>query len=273
MGGDLNSCKRRSYQLLIPYFVWALVAYLGKGEYTLRSICEMLLYPDRSFWFLWVLFWICVIFNLAQLVASKLKVNEMLLILGTCLLLFGVMVVMEIRVLGFQFLAYYFIFYTLGYCLHKYEETKLLKVLSKPYVMAALTALWAFLAWGWTMHGLPSWMPAIPHVPSALLQYTYRGFAALVAIVVLIGVAPKLLNGTDKLNQMICTLGVVSLGLYVVHISIMKYVVLGIHFVTPDICTFSFVSLTSVITLVLSYIIVWLLNKNKLTARIFLGKI
>lgn len=233
----------------------------------------MLLYPDRSFWFLWALFLICVIFNLAQLVASKLKINEMVLFLGTCLLLFGVMVAMEIRVLGFQFLAYYFLFYTLGYCLHKYEESSLLKGLYKSYIMIALTALWAFLAWGWTMHGLPSWMPAIPHVPSSLLQYAYRGFTALVAIVVLIGVAPKMLNGTGRLNQKICTLGVVSLGLYVVHLSIMSYVVTAVQSVLPSSGNWTCVSMAFVVALAISFLVVWLFNMNNYTARIFLGKI
>lgn len=253
--------------------MWSIIAFLSNGEYTLSAIGEMLFYPDRSFWFLWVLFWICVIFNLAQLVASKLRVNEMVTILSTCSLLFGVMVVMEIRVLGFQFLAYYFLFYTLGYSLHKYEETSLLNVMRKPYVMIALTALWAFLAWGWTMHGLPSWIPAIPHVPSALLQYAYRGFTALVAIVVLIGVAPKLLNGGDKMNQKICTLGVVSLGLYVVHLSLMGYIVDGLKTMMPNISTWACVAVAFVVALAISYLVVWLLNQNKQTARIFLGKI
>lgn len=272
-GGYLSYCKRRSCQLLVPYLVWTIVAFLIKGEYTLSAISGMLLYPDRSFWFLWVLFWICVIFNLAQQIASRLKVNEMIMILGTCFLLFGVMVVMEIRVLGFQFLAYYFLFYTLGYCLHKYEETPLLKGMLKPYVLAALAGLWAFLAWGWTMHGLPSWMPAIPHVPSTLLQHAYRGFTAFVAIVVLLGSSPKLLNSTDTLNQMICTLGVVSLGLYVVHLSLMGYIVDGVQLIMPNIRTWTCVATTFVVALTISYLIVWLLNKNKYTSRIFLGKI
>lgn len=272
-GGYLGNCKRRALQLLVPYLAWTLISYIIKGDYTLTAACNKLMFPDTSFWFLWVLFWICVIFNLAQLVASKLKVNEMVLILGTCLLLFGLMVVMEIRVLGFQFLAYYFLFYTLGYCLHKYEEIPLLKTMCKPFVMVSLTALQAFLAWGWTMHGLPSWMPAIPHVPSALLQYAYRGFTALVAIVVLIGVAPKMLNATNKLNQMICTIGVVSLGLYVVHLSLMGYIVKSIQSIIPNISTWACVSFAFVLALVISYLVVWLLNRNKLTARIFLGKI
>lgn len=272
-GGYLSGCKRRSYQLLMPYLVWTFVSFLMKGEYTLQHVGEILLYPDRSFWFLWVLFWICVIFKLAQLIASKLKMNEMVLILGACLLLLGLMVAMEIRVLGFQFLAYYFLFYTLGYCLHKYGDTALLKGLSKPLALVALTILWAFLAWGWTMHGIPSWIPAIPPVPSALLQYAYRGLTALVAIVVLIDAAPMLLNGTDEINKAICTLGVVSLGLYVVHLSIIGYVVTGIRSVIPSIRTWSCAALAFAVALVISYLVVWLLSKNKHTARVFLGNL
>lgn len=247
--------------------------FLISGDYSIENLIKIVIRPDAYFWFLWVLFWICVIFNLAQLVASKLKVNEMVLILGTCLLLFCVMVVMEIRVLGFQFLAYYFLFYTLGYCLHKYDESSLLKGMYKPFVMIALTILWAFLAWGWTMHGLPSWVPEIPNVPSSLLQYTYRGFTALVAIVVLIGVAPKVMNGSSRLNKMASTLGVVSLGLYVVHLSIMGYVVTAVQSVVPLIGNWTCVVLSFVFALAISYLVVWLLSKNKYTARIFLGKI
>lgn len=269
----LSGCKRRCYQLMVPYMVWSIMQFILSGCYTSQRFNNIVLQPDSYFWFLWVLFWICVIFNITQLVASKLNVNETVQILGTCLLLFGIMVVKEIRVLGFQFLAYYFLFYTLGYCLHKYENSTLLKGLNKPYVMIALTLLWAFLAWGWTMHGLPSWMPAIPHVPSALLQYAYRGFTALVAIVVLIGAAPMLLNGTGKFNNALCSLGVVSLGLYVVHLLILEYVVKSIQTVIPSVETWICVSLAFAIALTISYLIVWLLSKNKYLARIFLGKI
>ena len=123
------------------------------------------------------------------------------------------------------------------------------------------------------MHGMPSWMPAIPHVPSTLLQYAYRGFTALVAIVVLIGAAPMLLNGTNMFNKAICSLGVVSLGLYVVHLSLMSYIVDGLKTMMPNISTWACVATAFVVALAISYLVVWLLNQNKQTARIFLGKI
>lgn len=259
--------------MLVPYFAWSVLQFVRSGEYTLQKLSKMILYPDSYFWFLWVLFWICVLFNLAQYVARRIKLHEMVTIGGLCILLLGVMVVAEFRMFGFQFLAYYFLFYTLGYCLHKYEATSVIQALSSIYALIIMTALWAFLAWGWTMHGLPSWMPAILHVPTSLLQYAYRGFTALLAIIVLIGVAQKMLNGTDKLNKMICTLGVASLGLYVVHISIMGYVVTAVQSVLPSTGNWMCVSFAFVVALAISYLVVWLLSKNKFTARIFFGKI
>lgn len=266
-------CKRRACQLLVPYFVWTFVSYFIKGDFSIQVLCRYLVYPDLSFWFLWVLFWICVIFSLAQLVASKLKVNEMIMILGTCLLLIGVMVVMEIRVLGFQFLSYYFLFYTLGYCLHKFETSAIVKTTCNTYIIVAMTILWFFLAWGWTMHGLPSWMPAIPYVPSSLLQYAYRGITALAAIVVLIGVAPKLLNSTSRMNQMRCSLGVISLGLYVVHLSLIGHIVKVVMPVMPNISIWCCVAIAFAVSLGISYLFVWLLYKNRYTACLFLGKV
>lgn len=269
----LHMFMRRSNQLLLPFVSWTIIVFIVKGNYKFQTFCEYLLYPDRTYWFLWVLFWICLLFNLAKLVAFKLRMNEMISVLGLCLLLFGIMVAMEIRILGFQFLAYYFLFYTLGYILHKYEGSEFLDGINKSLSLAVLTLLWAFLAWGWTMHGLPSWMPIISFIPSSLMQYTYRGFTALVAIIVLISVAPKILNGKDKMNQMICTLGFVSLGLYVVHLSLMSYIVDSILILMPSISTWTCVTIAFVVALVISCLVVWLLNKNKHTSRIFLGKI
>lgn len=268
-GGYINRTKRRAQQLLIPYFTWMIVSFLFRNEYTIQAVKEKILYPDNSLWFLWVLFWICALFNLAQLLANKLKQNEMVPILTTNLMLLIFMVAMEIRVLGFQFLAYYYLFYTLGYCLHKLDWKKL----SLWRSLAPLALLWTILAWSWTMHGLPSWVPAIPHVPSTLLQYAYRGFTAFVAIVVLIGAAPKILNTESVCNDEIRKVGVVSLGLYAVHLSIMGLVVDIINKVFPQIGEWFCVALAFIIALTMSSLVVLLLSKNKYTARFFLGKI
>jgi len=210
-----------------------------------------------------------VIFSGAQTFSSKLKINESGVILILCTLLLGIMVLLDLRVFGFQFLAYYFLFYTLGYMLHKHESQ--LARLHHPAVLFLLFCLWLVLAWGWTMHGLPSWMPSIPYIPTSLLQYAYRGFTALLAVVILLSTAPIILNGTGKLNRAICVIGNVSLGIYVVHLTIIGYIKDGIHIFSGN--TQVNVALIFIAALILSFIIVTILRKNKLTARYLLGKI
>lgn len=255
--------------MLIPYLVWSVIAFFLRDDYTIEKLAEIILQPDNYLWFLWVLFWICVLFNLAQLIAVKCKANEMLTIGGFCTILLVMMVGAEIRLFGFQFLAYYFLFYTLGYCLHKYDFV----VLSKWSCLIALSLIWFFFAWGWTMHGLPSWVPTIPHVPSALLQYAYRGFTALVAIVVLIGAAPKVMNGKGTLNSFISGIGIISLGMYAGHLALLGHIKTLLLCVCPEINGWLAISIISIIAFILAYIFVTLLGKNRLTARIFLGKI
>lgn len=270
--GFLDGCKRRGRQLLVPYMAWTSVAFLCQGNYTRAAMGEMLLYPDRSFWFLWVLFWICVAFNLARLAASCLKINEMVPILCTCLVLAAAMAGMEIRILGFQFVAYYFQFYTLGYVIHKFEGTACLRNVSHVPVLVILLLLWVLLAWGWTMHGLPLWVPPIPHIPSTLLQYAYRGLTAVLATVTLLGAAPLVLNGPSPLNRTVCTLGRVSLGLYVVHLTLMVHIVDVLQHALPALSTWPFIATAFVTALSASIFIVWLLGKNVHIARILLGK-
>lgn len=243
------------------------------GDYTLQKLSKMILYPDSYFWFLWLLFWICVLFNLAQYVARRLNQHEMVTISGLCVLLLGVMVVAEFRMFGFQFLAYYFLFYTLSYCMHKYEATSLIQALRSRYALIIMTALWVFLAWGWTMHGLPSWMPAIPHVPTSLLQYAYRGFTALLAIIVLIGVAPLLLNGKGKVNKFVSGVGVVSLGMYTGHIFLLGHIRDLLMSCYPEADIWVATIGISIVGFILSYLLVRILEKNSLTSMVMLGKI
>jgi len=264
----LGACGRRFGQILIPYFVWSFIVFLQKGNYTMTNLSKMILYPDNYFWFLWVLFWICVLFEFAKMIASKLMIDEIIPIGICCLSLFVVMITCEIRVFGYQFLSYYFLFYTLGYCIHRYP---LLQV-KRTITLLCLVLLWGVLAWSWKMHDLPTWIPAIPHVPSSLMQYSYRGFSAFVAIVFMFGLAPKVLNRENTINGYVVEIGKYSLGIYVIHLVLMGYISLGIEHLTPQISLLLKVALISIIDFVLSLSIVELIKRNKYTSKILLGK-
>lgn len=268
MGGAFTY-RRRVYQLLIPYLVWSMLSYIISGTYTIERLSKIILYPDTYFWFLWVLFLISIIFLFDEWIADTLGIDKMLPVIMTCMLLFGIMVAFEVRIFGYQFLSYYFLFYTLGYCMHRFE---LLQIKSKA-ILIGLIVIWALLAWSWNMHGLPSWMPTIPYIPTALLQYAYRGLTAFVAILIIFGLAPHTLNGTNKMNLWMKEVGVVSLGIYVCHLLIMGRIVEGLKSLLNETNNLELIILTTISSFVSTMLIVELLKCNKYTARLFLGKL
>jgi NO-binding membrane sensor protein with MHYT domain len=120
------------------------------------------------------------------------------------------------------------------------------------------------------MHELPSWLQFIP-LPSSLVQYAYRFITAMLATYILFIVSPKVLNSNKSINDPFIRLGVFSLGIYTTHFIIIGRIVslfrsLGLCETLIIICSFA-------VALLLSYLIVLLLSKWRVSAKYFLGKI
>lgn len=240
---------------------------LVKLDFSFNTIGSYLLYPDKGLWFLWVLFFITWLFVSGEWLALMLGVKQEGIELCICMLLVAVMVLLEPRILGFQFIAYYFLFYTFGYYLHKYQD----KLMSNRWsLIIPLTVCWFLLAWFWNMHELPDFLRGIP-VPSTILQYIYRFITAVIAIYVMFAVASQCLENSQKWNKTLEHLGVVSLGIYTVHMILMGHVVkmFKLSVISDDlvvVCSFA-------VALIFSWGVVWILKKNQYAAMIFLGKL
>ena len=240
---------------------------LVKGNFSWYTIKTYLLYPDGGLWFLWVLFFINVLFIMGSWLAESLKIKQEVVILFICLLLAGVMVVFEPRMFGFQFIAYYFLFYSMGYYFNKNKEKFITK---NPFIIVALTLCWFVLAWFWKMHELPSWLVFIP-LPATMMQYAYRFITAAIAIYILLAISPMVLNSEKWLNKPFVRLGAISLGIYTTHfILIGRIVKLFTGFGLGEALT---VIVAFIIALLVSWMIVWLLSKWRITSRLMLGKI
>ena len=258
---------RRCRQLIVPFVLWTIIMLLLKFDFSFATIGNYLLFPDKGLWFLWVLFFITWLFVSGGQLAQMLKAPKECVELCICLLLVAVMLIFEPRIFGFQFIAYYFLFYTFGYYLHKYQD----KLMSNRWTLIISLALcWFFLAWYWNMHKLPEFLRSVP-VSSTILQYLYRFVTAVIAIYVLFAVAQEFLENTNKWNKPLEHLGKVSLGIYAVHMMLIgntvrafKQYAMGGEFVI--ICSFA-------VGLIVSWGVVWVLNKNKFTAMLFLGKL
>jgi fucose 4-O-acetylase-like acetyltransferase len=259
-----DALKRRTKQLLVPYILWSLLSFAISGNYSFERLARIVIAPDSYFWFLWCLFWICLLFKTTQWLCLRFRINENVGLLGVAFLLLVLMVGLEIRVCGFQFTSYYFLFYTIGYMIRKYP------IRINTIGIIALSLVWFGLAWGWTMHGVPSWVPAIPHCPATLMQYAYRGFTAFVAIVVLLNLAPKVFNASSGVNGFVANTGVYSLGMYVCHIFVCGYIVLLLSFFGMP--YWVNVPVGFALCFAIAWGIVSLISKNKVVAGLLLGK-
>lgn len=259
---------RRIQQLLIPFFIWSLIKCIVQTVSWDQAL-NAFLHPDLLFWFLWVLFWIEGIFLLVDWGARRLRVHPDIAILCSALLLAGIMVLTECRIMGFQFVAYYYLFFSGGYFFHKYEAG----LPKSGALLVPLALSWAVLAWFWKMHALPSFLHSIPVIPSSVLQYTYRFLTAAIACYVLLAAGPALLDRPSRVSTVFGQFGQLSLGIYVVHMLFWGLVckrlipAFGVGSLWMKI-TLSFLLLSAV-----SYGIVYLLSRNRITARFLLGKL
>ena len=250
---------RRFRQLVVPFIIWSLILLLCGRRCTLDAVVNIFLYPDSGLWFLWVLFIINVLFVFGCWLSDRTGINQELVIAGEAIVLVLIMVLLNIRVFGFQFIAYYFLFYAIGYYLHKYQQ----KIVTKnPWVLALLFLCWCVLAWFWKMHGFP---------PGTITQYLYRFVTALLAVYVLMAVAPKVLDSTQAWNATLRNIGALSLGIYTVHIillTVSSQAFCGLQLPEPIKIAALFAA-----ALLASWLLVWLLNKWKITSVWLLGKL
>lgn len=258
--------KRRFRQLVIPFFAWATIRVIINPPITLMSFVNIILYPDGSFWFLWVLFLISAVFYLGDWIAMKLNIKQELIIAAISLFLILLMIVFDIRMFGFQFIAYYFLFFSVGYYINKYPRI----ITKKTALLLVAFVIWFAMAWFWDMHRLPFFLKNIP-LPHTVMQYVYRFLTALFAIYFLFGWSPKIMNHEEGLNIPINRIGIWSLGIYTTHLLMMPFITEGLSRLMNN--HYIIIILSFVLAVALSWFLVKVLSKWNITSRYLLGKI
>ena len=258
--------SRRVKQLLIPFLSWSLIDFCTH-DYGWGHLLKYILYPDCMYWFLWTLFFIYLVFTLIVFLSRKHNIREDVPILLFSLFLVLAMVFLNYRKFGFQFFSYYFLFYSMGYFIRKYSL-----LIKKQSIIIVLFLVWLILAYYWRMDSAPAFVPSNSIIPQSLWLYSYRFIAATVGVFVLLSFAAKDFNNYGP-DSRIVKLGTYSLGSYVVQLLIIPWVISIVRYVFVGVSDVSIVLVSFCITTVLSVATISLLNKNKYTALIFLGKI
>ncbi|WP_113637117.1 acyltransferase family protein [Nubsella zeaxanthinifaciens] len=207
--------KKRAKELLVPFFSWTFIIGLFSGN-PFSRIYNAILYPDLSYWFIWALFFIIFLFSIAYKISELIKIKPEYMIVVTATILCIVMILLEFRLFGFQFITYYFIFFSLGYFIKKHISLNFRNIL---FILLIFT-LWLMGGIFWNMHALPPFLDNIPYVPKSLLIYVYRLSVGILGVFLLFIISPHLFNKDSKLNRALAILGSWTLGIYIVHLAI-----------------------------------------------------
>ena len=273
VGGGKNEWAsfawRRLRQLIIPFLLWSVALFFVNHNVT--HYYDYMLYPQRSLWFLWALFFIAIIFAGVDIIAVRLKVKQELAMLICWLLLVVCMFLMpDAKLLGVEYVTYYFLYYLLGYYMNKYSEKLIIK---NNWIIALLGIVWFAFGSIYSTQGLPKELQFIPMVPHSALYMVYRMLTAVIAIFFLFGLGIKLIDEDKGTTALFVKLGQVSLGIYAIHMVLRFRLVDLIIILLPSVGYWPVMIATFCSLLPISYGIIWLLSRSDITSTLLLGKI
>ena len=265
----LSRIFRRFRQLLIPFLIWTVFLFAANG--TAEShVYDYVLYPNKSYWFLWALFFIVAIFNVVDFLSYKIHLKQELAMAVTAIALMGLRFMLtDTKLWGIEYVSYYFIYYIMAYYIHKYYF-----LIPKETMFILLLALvWFFLGSFYVAKGVPFIVSWITKVSGLVLNITYRMTTATIFIFMMFGLGQKIEIGKTKVWKYILALGYNSLGIYVVHMVLRHWLVKGIDYLIPQCPDWMLMTITFALLTVLSLWIVRLLGKWKPSATWLLGKV
>lgn len=181
----LKTIKKRFCQLMIPFVSWSIIlCCIDKGN---TYIYDYFLHPDWSLWFLWALFFITIIFMACKKFSHITSIKLEYITTICAIVMLGAIAKFKINILGGQFIGWYFIFYSMGYFIKKYnllEST----LLNKTKWISLAT--FAFTAFFWMRKEAPLFM----HSNNTIYNYAYKLIVATISFGALLPFARTLLN-------------------------------------------------------------------------------
>ena len=120
---DEKLVSKRFVQCIIPFISWAfLLPILKNGIWDLSRTVNTLLYPDNGLWFLYNLFFYCVMVSLSERWASERFKQECLLLILVAFS-YVLMAILHTKLNASQ-ICWYFPFFAMGYYMRKYPSLR-----------------------------------------------------------------------------------------------------------------------------------------------------
>ena len=116
---DTLIVRKRFVQCIVPFVSWAvLLPIFELGEFDIERTMKILTYPDNGLWFLYNLFFYCLIFNLSERWAS-IKFRQEYGLLLMVAILYVLMALLHTK-FNLTQICWYLPFFAMGYYIHKY---------------------------------------------------------------------------------------------------------------------------------------------------------
>lgn len=241
---------KRIIRLIVPFLSWGILT----SFITNNSIYSIIKFPDKGLWFLPTLFYICLIFDVAQYLSYLLKKNNYFFaFIGYIILLLIVNFITG--GFGLWFAAYYFIYYFIG-ILFSQHANKMLKYNKFIIPFCIIMYLYLFQTWSFAQ---------VATIPDILLNYSIALCAILPIVLTTIIWYQK-----GKQSKPLEKLGLDSLGIYASHFYFIWFFIdvlgnLSIYPIIKCIIVFIFSTIGSII-------VCKILPKNRITSFLFIGK-
>ena len=263
---EWHKLEKRARQLLVPFFVWAVITCILVGDAT--YYWEIIKYPDRGLWFLYALFFISLLLTCCDWLSRKLGIPLEVVALIVALVSSAIVLVFGFKLFGFQLISYHFVFYCAGFFAHKYQIPEIMH----KYIALPLTVFFIVMAFGSGLSVVPKILGLQNNAVAVnVLDDLYQYAVGLVSIPVGLYVF-KNARCVGGGNGVLTWFGRETLALYAIHLT---FIVSIVHLMNPLMNDWAYsIKITFLFFLMLCFSVGfdWLLKKNKVTSMLFLGK-
>jgi len=261
--------RKRSIQLLVPFFSAIVLSYLIHNfpAYSFaglfKSVAKVVLRPDTGLWFLWALFFIDVLFVGCRKLSSLIHLDERLVVLGAAGVLNLAELVTRFEMFGYHWIAWYFVFFSLGVYWRMYDNRGPHSVTDKLLSVGSLVAFPVLVAF-FRMHNeaplFYRWLDLGPYFP-----VVYRMAVGIAGISFFLYLFKRF-----NINNLILTaLGGGTLGIYYLHFFILSLLSSAEFFHAAP--TWMAVSVLWIATAAISYLLTVACRRNRLARLLILG--
>lgn len=253
-----SAVGRRVVQLLVPYAAWAVVKSIIVGD--LGYILTIVMLPDRGLWFLWALFVVVLIIKCCEVTARWLRIGIVVPIVAAVGVLYLLVLVLDVKALGMQFVAWQMPFYCFGWWLNR----------SKMAERMPLAAMWVLFGAFAVM--LCFYPLECDFGNAALNKLLHWGFAIVVAATAILAFI-KLFNRYFTRNFALGdTLGQNTLAIYAISLTTNIVYIKAYGEMVKCMPDYVVIAVLFVGTVAYSWVVMKLLDLTKITSLLFLGK-